>query len=583
MSVCKSVWYYVRPLICPSACLYDITYYTFAFLFPYNRFDVLECGDIQRLVKKRKRESGLILYYVCAKEMYSIIQKAHIATGHGGRDKMLKELSKRYANITREVVGLYKEFCEECQLKKRKIASKGLVVRPLISKDFNSRGQVDLVDMQSLKHGEYKYILHYQDHLTKYSVLRAITSKRAAEVAYHLLDIFLLFGAPHILQSDNGREFTASVISELKDLWPDCVVVHGKPRHPQSQGSVERANADIKDMLITWMRENPNQSWTIGLKFVQFAKNNSYHSGIKRSPYKALFGVDAKMGLTSTALPPEILSSLQSEDDLIQHMELSQSSSQSSECSSSQSEADWDSGSQTSDDEIMTSGNFNRDCAIEIHAETRSTATFCSICNKETDGAHNCQQCKSIIHRACGSLCESEASGSQLLCTLCKSTECINTERMSAATAIMTQSERMLDSTNKVLHDVDEGTNVLIPIPQVDRGKADPKNVLAMVVSKSENGYRLAVKQGLLIGSYTRNQFELADRAFLTPLSICTDNELSLRRAVKEGSVCEGQGYSRCGCSTTSRLRCNTKRCLCKKSGQLCNSRCHPNLTCKNN
>jgi len=124
---------------------------------------------------------------------------------------------------------------------------------------------------------------------------------------------------------------------------------------------------------------------------------------------------------------------------------------------------------------------------------------------------------------------------------------------MSAATAIMTQSERMLDSTNKVLHYVDEGTNV--PIPQVDRGKADPKNVLAMVVSKSENGYRLAVKQGLLIGSYTRNQFELADWTFLTPLSICTDNELSLRRAVKEGSVCEDQGYSRCGCSTTSRYK----------------------------
>ena len=42
--------------------------------------------------------------------MYSIIQKAHIATGHGGHEKMLKELSKRYANITREVVGLYKEY-----------------------------------------------------------------------------------------------------------------------------------------------------------------------------------------------------------------------------------------------------------------------------------------------------------------------------------------------------------------------------------------------------------------------------------------------------------------------------------------
>jgi hypothetical protein len=32
-----------------------------------------------------------------------------------------------------------------------------------------------------------------------------------------ILDIFLLFGAPIILQSDNGAEFTASIISQLKD------------------------------------------------------------------------------------------------------------------------------------------------------------------------------------------------------------------------------------------------------------------------------------------------------------------------------------------------------------------------------
>jgi hypothetical protein len=152
-------------------------------------------------------------------------------------------------------LGLFKELCEECHLKKRRVASKGLVVKPLLSKDLNCRGQVDLVDMQSLSDGDYKFIMHYQDHLTKFSVLKALTSKRAAKVGYQLLDIFLLFGAPHILQSDNGWEFTANVIKELKDWWPDCCIVHGKPRHPQSQGSVERGNADIKDMLIIWMRE----------------------------------------------------------------------------------------------------------------------------------------------------------------------------------------------------------------------------------------------------------------------------------------------------------------------------------------
>jgi hypothetical protein len=58
--------------------------------------------------------------------MYSIVLRAHLNTGHGGREKMLKEVNKKYANVTRDVLNLFKEMCEECQLKKRKIASKGL-------------------------------------------------------------------------------------------------------------------------------------------------------------------------------------------------------------------------------------------------------------------------------------------------------------------------------------------------------------------------------------------------------------------------------------------------------------------------
>jgi hypothetical protein len=65
------------------------------------------------------------------------------------------------------------------------------------------------------------------------------------KLVFNCWTYFLLFGAPHILQSDNGREITATIIKELKDMWPDCSLVHGKPRHPQSQGSVERGNADI--------------------------------------------------------------------------------------------------------------------------------------------------------------------------------------------------------------------------------------------------------------------------------------------------------------------------------------------------
>lgn len=140
-------------------------------------------------------------------DVYDILKRVHTSTGHGGRDKMLKAITVKYANITREAIELYKSLCVECLKKRKRSAVKGVVVRPILSRDYGSRGQVDLIDMQSMPKGDHKWIMVYQDHLTKFCVLRPLSSKRANEVAYQLMDIFLLFGAPQILQSDNGSEF----------------------------------------------------------------------------------------------------------------------------------------------------------------------------------------------------------------------------------------------------------------------------------------------------------------------------------------------------------------------------------------
>nr|CAH7739411.1 unnamed protein product [Callosobruchus chinensis] len=80
----------------------------------------------------------------------------------------------------------------------------------MVFSEMNSRCQVDLID-----------------HLTKFVQLRPLISKKADEVAKHLIEIFCIFGAPSILQSDNGREFVNAVINELKTMWPDLKIVHG--------------------------------------------------------------------------------------------------------------------------------------------------------------------------------------------------------------------------------------------------------------------------------------------------------------------------------------------------------------------
>ena len=73
----------------------------------------------------------------------------------------------------------------------------------------------------------------------------------AEEVAYRLMNIFFfMFGVPFILQSDNGREFANEIIQNLADVWPGMKLVHGKSRHSQSQGFVQRSNQDVRDKLV---------------------------------------------------------------------------------------------------------------------------------------------------------------------------------------------------------------------------------------------------------------------------------------------------------------------------------------------
>ena len=113
-------------------------------------------------------------------------------------------------------------------------------MKPIRSSNIKERLQADLIDMQIDPIGEYKWILNKQDHFSMFVHLRPLKFKTAEEVASELLDVFLTTnGAPRILQCDNGREFDNKLIKQLEQQWPGLKLAHSRPRHPQSQGSVE--------------------------------------------------------------------------------------------------------------------------------------------------------------------------------------------------------------------------------------------------------------------------------------------------------------------------------------------------------
>lgn len=108
---------------------------------------------------------------------------------------------------------------------------------PIRTSDFGSRDQVDLIDLQNIAeiNRPYNFLMVYQDHPTKFVILRPVRNKSGVEVVDNLMDTFCLIVSLHILQSDNGKEFkNINLATIIREQWPEYKIVHGKERHRQS-------------------------------------------------------------------------------------------------------------------------------------------------------------------------------------------------------------------------------------------------------------------------------------------------------------------------------------------------------------
>ncbi|XP_060882125.1 KRAB-A domain-containing protein 2-like [Metopolophium dirhodum] len=211
--------------------------------------------EAQQIRNKYLDNDSDVLYYVTVDELFEVIHTAHLTVGHGGRNRTMAVLKTKYCNVTTEAVMGYLGLCSNCQVKQSN-PKRGLVTKPILHSAFNSRAQIDLIDMQSQNYNNYRYIMNYQDHLKKFVILKPLKTKRAEEIALNLIDIYTIFGAPAILHSDNGREFVNYIITNLNEMWGDIKIVHGKPRHSQTQGSIERGDVWLySENRVTFSRD----------------------------------------------------------------------------------------------------------------------------------------------------------------------------------------------------------------------------------------------------------------------------------------------------------------------------------------
>ena len=123
---------------------------------------------------------------------------------------------------------------------------------------------------------------------------------------------------------------------------------------------------------------------------------------------------------------------------------------------------------------------------------------------------------------------------------------------------------------------VDIGTNVVVRVSDLDRGRLTSRNVLAVVVDViSSRLYLLVTKESLLERLYAHNQFTTADN-FIEAHDV-PSSSLSIRSAsmITSGSK---QGFVSCHC----KRYCIDKKCKCLSKNKKCNYKCHSNSSYKN-
>jgi len=67
------------------------------------------------------------------------------------------------------------------------------------------------------------------------------------------------------------------------------------------------------------MSDNNTKTWSEGPRFIQSKKRRVLHSGIKTSPYEAMFGTAQRIGLGGSPLAEDMYYSLETEE-VLEHL-----------------------------------------------------------------------------------------------------------------------------------------------------------------------------------------------------------------------------------------------------------------------
>jgi len=223
-----------------------------------------------------------------------VLESVHsdVMAGHQGIRRSLSRCARSYfwTGWRRDVTN-FVNACKSCQQRKNP------PTRQLPKLHVRSTGPNDLVAMDlqgplNITPLGNQYILVIQDIFTKFVVATPLIDASADAVSRIFLAFWVgPFGVPARLLTDNGSNFTSDLMADLfivlriQKIWTS-------PYHPQTDGSVERFNRTLNNMVSHFVNDRQD-NWDSVLPLLALAYNSTFNTTVNNSPFFLWYGREA--------------------------------------------------------------------------------------------------------------------------------------------------------------------------------------------------------------------------------------------------------------------------------------------------
>jgi len=251
---------------------------------------------------------------VSSSECEAVIRKVHVLGGHKGQERTWKDIVHAYHGIPQELVKVYVKNCYCTAAKAGRAAKRKRAGTAMWAPSAWFRVEADLIDMTeqpTRSEGKtYQYILQIIDQKTLFTLLAPLQTKTAAEVSKHLYRWFAEHGVPQVLHTDNGGEFTGTVlVTELRRYFPSLKITTGASRKPWVQGCVEQAHNAVYSYLhhLRSFHGDDAFNWAELLPSVAYMHNTAVQTHKSESPMFQRDGRDNRFANADSLLTDKVL------------------------------------------------------------------------------------------------------------------------------------------------------------------------------------------------------------------------------------------------------------------------------------